>query len=982
MCKYKLNMVGLDQRDPDQHYFVTEPDCSYYDVKSFNSKFERDEKSLRLFHLNVRSVVKNGDELFTFLKSLAVEFHVILLTETWLDDASEFFNVPGYTAYHSVRSERRGGGVSVLVRDHIQSEVLPKYTLISDLFEMCSVSLTINKKKYNIIGVYRPPSCSQNDFNTSFFSFVNDNSLNKSFTTFLGDFNIDLCAPSLLDITESYKSEFYCLHYLSIISLPTRIQNDSVTLLDQIWTNSLMPCSSGVFPVHLSDHYPIFVCIKNVFSRESQLIKTKFRSHNVSNVNSFKEKVGSVVNEFRLLDEPDVDVRWRNFCSLLYEAYNKTCPIKNKTISVKRANSPWLTNKLLECVDRKHELYRLSLEDVKYVKPFKKYRNVLTTCIRDAKSKYFHDKFESCTSDIKKTWNSINGILQSGKRQTSTMEMLVDDVLVSDPIMIATKFNEHYTTIAGKLANNIPLTNVDPAHNVDNITNSFMFQPTDSIEIDRTINSFKSKQSHLYTIPSFMYKHVSAIISSLVSDLINESFYKGIFPDVLKVARVIPIFKAGQKVILSNYRPISTLDFLSKVYERVIYNRLINFFTKFNIICVEQFGFLRKLSTGDAILRFTDNIYNSLEKGNYLISVLLDFSKAFDTVDHEILLNKLTKLGIRDFSLQWIRSYLFNRKQYVSINGSDSPLLPITVGVPQGSILGPLLFLIYINDMSKCSNVLSFVHFADDTTVFVEGNNLEDLHLVMNRELEKVDAWLCANKLSLNINKTSFMIHGNRSKATNSILSIRNVNLTRVNQAKFLGVIVDDGLKFKDHIAYICGKISKSSGIMRRLSGVVPSHVLKKIYLALVYPYLVYAVESWGSSSKTMLGKLGKIQNRCVKLINVQSTDSFTDIYKTLRLLPFPLVYNFFTLIKFFKYFIVKSDQYFFNRISSVQTVHNLDTRFKSLLLLTGPRFTKSLSFNSFFYQSINLWNRLPLNIRCCDSSDTFKRLLRQSLEL
>lgn len=266
------------------------------------------------------------------------------------------------------------------------------------------------------------------------------------------------------------------------------------------------------------------------------------------------------------------------------------------------------------------------------------------------------------------------------------------------------------------------------------------------------------------------------------------------------------------------------MDFLSKVFERIAYKRVSGFMEKFNIINNAQYGFRRGRSTGNAILSLTDAIYDTFNDGQYIISVLLDFSKAFDTVDHSILLRKLFLMGIRGTTLDWFKSYLINRRQCVNIKDSCSPYLPINVGVPQGSILGPLLFLMYINDFSNCSTKLSFIHFADDTTVFIKGNNLPNLLAEVNCEMINVENWLCANKLSLNIDKTSFMVHSSKKISVPAMsISIRDMQVKYVTSAKFLGVIIDDTLKFKDHIKQVRSRLCRYSGIMRNLSKFLPS---------------------------------------------------------------------------------------------------------------------------------------------------------------
>jgi hypothetical protein len=369
------------------------------------------------------------------------------------------------------------------------------------------------------------------------------------------------------------------------------------------------------------------------------------------------------------------------------------------------------------------------------------------------------------------------------------------------------------------------------------------------------------------------------------------------------------------------------MSFLSKIIERVIHTRLTRFFSKYKLFFNSQFVFLKGKSTTDAILKFVDHCYSGFSGVEFLVSVFLDLSKAFDTVDHTIQIRKLEHYGIRGSVSDWFCSYLSGRQQYVDIDGKCSVLSPITCGVPQDSICGYLLFLIYINYMHKSSPLLNFIHFADDSTIFMRIPNLENCLATVNRELCRVDEWLCANRLSLNVSKCMFSILTNRSISFEPTIKIRDEYIKRVNKTKFLGITIDDNLSYKDHIAGVCSKVSRSYSILNKLSSFIPKEVLRKIYFSLVYPHFVYGVEIWGNSSKTSIDRLKRLQLKCVKLLSDDNLNICP--FVTCNLLSFEQIYEYFCLIRFFKYYRLFFSTFLKDKILLQLANHEHLTRFR-----------------------------------------------------
>ena len=309
-------------------------------------------------------------------------------------------------------------------------------------------------------------------------------------------------------------------------------------------------------------------------------------------------------------------------------------------------------------------------------------------------------------------------------------------------------------------------------------------------------------------------------------------------PDQFKVARVVPIHKKGSSYLVSNYRPVSLLSIFNKLIEKLMYNRIISYLEKFSILHNNQFGFRSKHSTTHALLLLTDKIQRSIDNGTYCCGIFLDLCKAFDTVDHKLLLAKLEYYGIRGAPNDWFVSYLSNRRQYVSLFGTNSDYQPVTCGVPQGSVLGPLLFLLYINDMPKCSNILEFHLFADDTNLFLNNPSILNLETNLNVELEKVSQWLYANKLSLNIEKTSFVVfHSPQRRIAHKLnLSISNMPVKSDNQVKYLGLIFDSNLNWKPYLHELSKEVSRGIGVLSKIRYYVNRNILHQLYYSIIYP--------------------------------------------------------------------------------------------------------------------------------------------------
>ena len=360
---------------------------------------------------------------------------------------------------------------------------------------------------------------------------------------------------------------------------------------------------------------------------------------------------------------------------------------------------------------------------------------------------------------------------------------------------IVNKFNEYFSNIgpnSAKLIDPCDGSFTDTISQHYSINQGMFVSPTDESEITNIVHGFKAHKSAGYdSFSPTVIKSVIKGIAQPLTSICNLSIQVGSFPDKMKIAKVCPIFKSDDKYEISNYRPISILPMFSKILEKLLFNRLLSFLNMHNILTPNQFGFREKYSTFMALLNLVDRISDKIDNKEYSIGIFMDLSKAFDTVDHDILLSKLELYGIRGVALKWFKSYLEHRTQFVQIKNTRSSMLPVICGVPQGSILGPLLFIVYINDIIHVSEIADIILYADDTNIFFSHSSLDTLLMLVNNELLKISKWFKLNKLSLNIKKTNYIrFRSKRKTLTDRIINIAidGINILEVQKLNFLAL--------------------------------------------------------------------------------------------------------------------------------------------------------------------------------------------------
>ena len=987
----------MDNQFDIESNLLSSNSCTSYNLEDLNNDESLLNSKLNILHLNIRSCNSNFDNFIAFLETVKMKFSVIVLSETWIKDIAmaNQLNIPGYISYHSIRKgERRGGGVSIFIDRQIESTEIPNFFINNDVLECAGIRATIGKEIFNFVGVYRPPRCREgrqtlDRFNTIFQDLLHTFSPNER-NIVVGDFNVDLLNEEPSSSEMNFKELFSSLFYLPLINVPTRESNDTNTCIDNIFTNYLDPTYSGTISCNVSDHHGIFSTIPIVDYTENENIEFTYRCHSTENITKFRQELEYKLSLFYLYENFPINDRFEILMNAILKSYEKHCPSKKKILSLKRIRSPWITNPIINSITENQRLLKLSksrpglLELREQIKTNSKN---IKKMIKIAKKTYYHDKFLNLSSDIKATWKVINSLIKPTNKRNS-LKLNIEGVLTDDPSILSNTLNNHFVSIAPSLASNIPDVNKDPISYLTRQHNAFRYFPCTNEEVTNIIKGLKNKKGSQGEIPVSILKKITDLVSPFLSSLFNQSVSSSTFPEVLKTAKVVPIYKSGSKRDKNNYRPIALLPTISKIFEKFMHKRISNYLKKFELLYTDQYGFQSNKSTTDAILKFTDKCYDALNNRKALISVYIDFSKAFDTVDHRILLRKLENYGFRGAIHGWFQSYLSSRQQYVELQGVKSNSRPTVCGVPQGSVLGPLLFLIYINDMHMCSKCneecrelcsehLKIINFADDSTAYLTHNDISSAIQVVNRELVNLDKWICANKLSLNTSKTAYTIFSNQNHSDIPCVIIRNTEIMPCQKQKFLGILVDSKLNFNEHIDSISNKVKSANGILWKMSHYVPAQVLMKIYYSLVYPFLTYGVEIWGNSSKVALNRLGSLVLTAQKRTKKDNNPSISlNSYLSVK-----QIHEYFTLIRCFKYYKLKSNIYFSEKFTSLHPTHNINTRFNANNLFTTPPIVVDRVRSSFFYSAHKSWNSLPYTIRDSENICSFKRKLRQHFE-
>lgn len=803
--------------------------------------------------------------------SLNKTIHFIAITETRIfPHQTEFYNIQNYNAFFNCRNDGYGG-VALYVHESINSNLIES----SEEHKINYVIVRIPDIRSCIAVVYKKPSVS-----FSIFSSVLTKILTKTNRIILiGDTNIDIQKINTQTLQYLTLIESLGCHllnstdkkYATRINKHRNARHTTSSTIDHIITNNHnFKFNLGINDSHISDHQQLFASFHDTSNTLNNFAHT---SHSFVqkrlNLDLFKRIMRREINTYK----PD------NFHALIQIISNvKNRCIDTRTMYIKyNPYKKWISDELIHVIAQRNRYHTLTkrFPTNEYAKK-KYFEHCEYACSLNNRLRrdYNSNRLNKYLHKPRQLWKCFNEIIHNKPYTPNDIKSLnlPNGNTTNDPNIISNAFNDYFCSIGRELSTKIP--NTEPTYHslIPFNSRTMALFPTTAFEIDLVINSIKSNANLSDILPINHIKECRDIFIEPITTCINKCFENGSFPEDLKCAKIIPIFKNGDSLSMENYRPISILFDFSKIIEQIIYERIYNFAKKCNIIDSKQFGFQRCSGTLSAAMSLLENIKISLDTSNKNITacLFLDISKAFDTIIRILLMSKLYRYGFRGKSYELIFNYLNNRTQYVTINNTKGNTLPIEYGTPQGSTLGPLLFLLYINDIFKLKLNGNIVMFADDAAISYCATNVDDLNRMMMEDIINLNTWFESNKLTLNLKKSKCMIiHPNQKAKKHSLnITLNNVQIEQVQSFEYLGLTIQEDLHWDLQISKICTKMSRIAGVMGRLGNNVHNQFLTSIYYAHIQSHISYMSPIWGHSlTEQQTASLQVAQNNAIRSI-------------------------------------------------------------------------------------------------------------------
>lgn len=877
-------------------------------------------------HLNIQCIRNKINEFEIFLKDHPYDF--LLINEHWCtEDEIDYIGIYNYNLISKFcRITTSHGGVAIYALRNYSCTVLEQINKMSADIH-CEIT-AIEYQNIRIMTVYRSPNGNFDIFLEKLYLVLELLIKDNKVIFVSGDFNVHFHkinnqqTKMLMNIFNSFGFSKTYFGY-----------SRNSHCLDNIFTNiNKNNLHVQSMDTRLSDHLGIH--LESNINFKTPLKRINYRpitEQGLPILNTYLENVN-----WDFIDETDTDVdkKFEMFIMIITDAIENIFPLKSRMIN--NNNKPkinWFNDDLRQMRDLLHFLFdfykRNPTEHNKCI--YNNYRTMYRCEINNAKTIY-HEKFILNHSNPQQAiWKIINSQKNNHKNLTDKIS--------------ANEFNDYFVNIPEDILKEMPPCNVAYSHFLENRMepNQFKFKKVTERDVSEAINSLKNKISKdAYDLNTNIVKSIKHAILKPLTNLINICITVSIFPNCLKISKVVPVYKKNNIDDPTNHRPISVIPYFAKIYELILKIQLLDYFETRNLFNSSQYGFRNKLSTTLAIDKLTTLINSGFEDGQYVSSQFLDLTKAFDCVSHNILISKLNYYGFTTDSIALLKSYLCNRHQYVNYNSSKSKLATVKHGIPQGSIMGPILFLIYVNDLPNSVRGIQTILFADDTNLTDTNSNLDDLLSEVANTQSNIQNWFLANRLNLNTSKTEIMI-----------FSLRNMeDLINPVSTKFLGVYLDSRLLWDEHTSYVCKKISKNIYLLRNIVGRVSESALVAAYHGLIHSIISYAILVWGHATSS--ANVFSLQRRAVRVISgIKYREDCRDQFKKLNILTVPCTYIFQCLLY------IKNN---LNKYIARNEIHSHETRYSNNIHQHFLRLNKTRDGTGYY--GIIFYNALPPGVK------------------
>lgn len=934
-------------------------------LKNKLSPFKR---ALTIAHVNAQSIVAHKDDFLEIFSPLNI--HVILVSETWLKPtlASSLIHLEGYSILRTDRLEKRGGGICMYIKTDLKCKLI--YQTPGEYRsrpEFMFVEVSVLGEKCLLATVYRPPNIG---YITDFQDILENLLPRYDHVVIMGDFNtnlLDTNENSTKQLTNIFKS----CNMTILNSNATHHVGTSHTCLDlMITSNPDKILTYGQLSAPgLSNHDLIYAAYSLKCPKYKPKIVT-YRDFKNIDFNTFMtDAYNTAWHEILSLEH--IDTKVTHFNKLLLELYDKHAPVR--TARVTRPPAPWLTQDVRNSMterDLAHRLYK-SFPTSENFTNYKILRNRTTQIVRNAKIRFSRSLLSG--NNKSKIWKSL--------RQMGIGKQSTDQDKIGVPL---DDLNVHFTTTFNELDDNTKQQTIDCIRSI-NIPDrdQFNFSYVTPSHVKQTIRSIKSTATGVDCIGITLIIKIIDIILPSVTHLINSSLMTGVFPSLWKLALVRPLPKKAIATDIKDYRPISVLPTLSKILEKIVHKQISDYLNTHNIMDEHQSGFRPGHSTATALLKVSNDIKLAMDNKKVTLMILLDLSKAFDCVDHDILLAKLQSLNLSASTLSWMRSYLFDRQQCVTLGGKSSPWALVNVGVPQGSVLGPLLFSLYINDISTNIETCNYHLYADDLQIYAHASP-GDIHAAIefiNSDLTNISKWTHRHGLKINPTKSQYIIIGHPKLQARldkcslpQILLNRNP-LTISETVNNLGVVFDKHLDWSTHVIGVCQRVFSTLHSLKRLKECLTASVRKLLIHTLVLPIIDYCDVLYSGLNSELCAKLQRSQNACIRFIfDIPLYDHVSPAFLRLSWLRLNARRVFHCVSLLHRLLQTNSPKYLSNAFHPLASTNCLSTRSLSSSLLSIPHHRTEMYSKSFIVSTIRAWNLIPAEIRDIESTSLFKR--------